>query len=160
MVFKFMKLDDTDKKILMLLQTEGRITASHVGEKVHLSVPAAAERIKKLQESGIIKGYRAVLDTKLLGLDISALITIVSDSSKYYEKVIKEANLTPEVVRCFAITGDGSHVLLIQTQNSKSLETLLRKIQSWPGVIRTNTQIILSSYKELTPLYFNKNHQK
>ena len=155
-----MKLDDTDKKILMILQTDGRATASHVGKKVHLSVPAAAERIKKLQESGIIKGYRAVLDIHLLGLDISALITIVSDSSKYYEKVIKEANLTPEVVRCFATTGDGSHVLLIQTQNSKSLETLLRKIQSWPGVIRTNTQLILSSYKELTPLYFNNNHQK
>ena len=155
-----MKLDNTDRKILMLLQTDGRATASHVGEKVHLSVPAAAERIKKLQESGIIKGYRAVLDTKLLGLDISALITIVSDSSKYYEKVIKEANLTPEVVRCFATTGDGSHVLLIQTQNSKSLEILLRKIQSWPGVIRTNTQLILSSYKELTPLYFDNNHQK
>ena len=154
-----MKLDDTDKKILMLLQTDGRATASHVGKKVHLSVPAAAERIKKLQESGIIKGFRAVLDTDLLGLDISALITIVSASSKYYEEVIKEANLTPEVIRCFATTGDGSHVLLIQTQNSKTLEALLRKIQSWPGVIRTNTQLILSSYKELTPLFFDSNQQ-
>ena len=153
-----MKLDETDKKILMLLQTDGRTTASQVGKKVHLSVPAAAERIKKLQESGIIKGFRAVLDTDLLGLDISALITVISDSSKYYEKVIIEANLTPQVVRCFATTGDGSHVLLIQTENSKSLEALLRKIQSWPGVIRTNTQLILSSYKELTQIYFDNNH--
>jgi Lrp/AsnC family transcriptional regulator, leucine-responsive regulatory protein len=149
-----LKLDDIDRKILMLLQVEGRATASYVAEKVHLSVPASAERIKKLQESGIIKGFRAVLDTDLLGLDIEALITIVSDSSKYYEKVIEKANNTPEVVRCFSTTGDGSHVLLIQTQNSKTLESLLRKIQTWPGVIRTNTQLILSSYKELTPIYF------
>lgn len=149
-----MKLDDIDKKILMLLQEEGRATASYVAEKVHLSVPASAERIKKLQETGIIKGFRAVLDTEMLGLDIEALITIVSDSSKYYEKVIKNAKNTSEVVRCFSTTGDGSHVLLIQTQNSKTLESLLRKIQSWPGVIRTHTQLILSSYKELKPIYF------
>ena len=155
-----MKLDDTDKKILMFLQTDGRATASKVGEMVHLSVPAAAERIKKLQESGIIKGFRAVLDTDLLGLDIEALITTVSASSKHYEEVIKKANENPEVVRCFSTTGDGSHVLLIQTHNSKSLEILLRKIQSWPGVIRTHTQLILSSYKELAPLYFEKNYQE
>jgi len=149
-----MKLDIIDKKILMLLQEEGRATASYVAEKVHLSVPASAERIKKLQDTGIIKGFRAVLDTEMLGLDIEALITIVSDSSKYYEKVIKKAKNTSEVVRCFSTTGDGSHVLLIQTQNSKTLESLLRKIQSWPGVIRTHTQLILSSYKELKPIYF------
>ena len=149
-----MKLDIIDKKILMLLQEEGRATASYVAEKVHLSVPASAERIKKLQETGIIKGFRAVLDTEMLGLDIEALISIVSDSSKYYEKVIKNAKNTSEVVRCFSTTGDGSHVLLIQTQNSKTLESLLRKIQSWPGVIRTHTQLILSSYKELKPIYF------
>ena len=160
MKHKIIKLDETDRKILMHLQKDGRATASHVGEKVHLSLPAAAERIKKLQDYGIIKGFRAVLNTELLGLDISALITIISDSSIYYEKVIKEANLTPEVVRCFATTGDGSHVLFIKTQNSKSLEALLRKIQSWPGVMRTQTQLILSSYKELTPLYFDNNHQK
>ena len=60
----------------------------------------------------------------------------------------------PEVVRCFTTTGEGSHILLVQTKNTKSLETLLRKIQSWPGVIRTNTQLILSSYKDLSPIYF------
>ena len=153
-----MKLDEIDKKILMELQIAGRATASNIAEKILLSVPAAAERIKKLQESGVIKGFRAVLDTDILGLDVSALITIVSDSSKYYGKVIKQANNTPEVVRCFSTTGDGSHVLLIQTKNTKSLEALLRKIQSWPGVIRTNTQLILSSYKDLTPIYFEYNH--
>ncbi|MAJ45339.1 MAG: AsnC family transcriptional regulator [Candidatus Marinimicrobia bacterium] len=150
-----MKLDKIDKKILIELQVDGRATASNIAEKVGLSVPAAAERIRKLQDSGLIKGFCVVLDTDILGLDVSALITIVSGSSKYYEKVIIEANKTPEVVRCFSTTGDGSHVLLIQTKNTNSLEILLRKIQSWPGVIRTNTQLILSSYKDLTPIFFD-----
>lgn len=148
-----LKLDDIDQQILLILQNDGRETASHIAEKIKLSVPAAAERIKKLQESGIIKGFRAVLDPKMLGMDISALITIVSDSSRFYEKVVNKAIEEPEVIRCFSTTGDGSHVLLVLTKNTHSLERLLRKIQSWPGVIRTNTQLILSSYKELTPLY-------
>lgn len=148
-----LKLDDIDQQILSILQNDGRETASHIAEKIKLSVPAAAERIKKLQESGIIKGFRAVLDPKMLGMDISALITIVSDSSRFYEKVVNKAIEEPEVIRCFSTTGDGSHVLLVLTKNTHSLERLLRKIQSWPGVIRTNTQLILSSYKELTPLY-------
>ena len=147
------KLDDIDQQILLILQNDGRETASHIAEKIKLSVPAAAERIKKLQESGIIKGFRAVLNPKMLGMDISALITVVSDSSRFYEKVVNKAIDEPEVIRCFSTTGDGSHVLLVLTKNTHSLEILLRKIQSWPGVIRTNTQLILSSYKELTPLY-------
>ena len=147
------KLDDIDQQILLILQNDGRETASHIAEKIKLSVPAAAERIKKLQESGIIKGFRAVLNPKMLGMDISALITVVSDSSRFYEKVVNKAIDEPEVIRCFSTTGDGSHVLLVLTKNTHSLELLLRKIQSWPGVIRTNTQLILSSYKELTPLY-------
>ena len=147
------KLDDIDQQILLILQNDGRVTASRIAEKIKLSVPAAAERIKKLQESGIIKGFRAVLNPKMLGMDISALITVVSDSSRFYEKVVNKAIDEPEVIRCFSTTGDGSHVLLVLTKNTHSLELLLRKIQSWPGVIRTNTQLILSSYKELTPLY-------
>jgi Lrp/AsnC family leucine-responsive transcriptional regulator len=61
--------------------------------------------------------------------------------------VTVEAHNAPEVVQCFSTTGTGSHTLLINTKNSKTLEDLLRKVQSWPGVIRTETQIILSSYK-------------
>ena len=58
------------------------------------------------------------------------------------------AEETSEVVQCFSTTGNGSHTLLVNTKNSYTLEELLRKIQSWPGVVRTETQIILSSYKD------------
>ena len=57
------------------------------------------------------------------------------------------AKKTEEVIQCFTTTGNGSHVLIIQTENSRSLEALLRQIQAWPGVMRTETQIILSNYK-------------
>ena len=142
-----MKIDTTDRKILNLLQEDGRIAASHIADKLDISIPTVTERIKKLQESGIIQGIHAVLDPKKLDLDVSALITVISESSIHYKEFIKTAEKTPEVMQCFSTTGNGSHSLLVVTRNSQTLEVLLRDIQSWPGVARTETQIILSSYK-------------
>ena len=142
-----MKIDNTDRKILNLLQEDGRIAASHIANKLDISIPTVTERIKKLQGSGIIQGIHAVLDPKKLNLDVSALITVISESSVHYKEFTKTAEETPEVMQCFSTTGNGSHSLLVVTHNSKTLEELLRDIQSWPGVARTETQIILSSYK-------------
>ena len=140
-------MDNVDKKILIELQKAGRGSASNIAEKINVSVPTITERIRKLEESGVIVGFQAVIDSSKIGFDVSAIITIISGSSQYYKKVTIEAEKTPEVVKCFSTTGNGSHTLLVTTKNSNTLEELLRKIQSWPGVTRTETQIILSSYK-------------
>tara|TARA_B100000029_G_C17424121_1_gene905432 strand:- start:469 stop:930 length:462 start_codon:yes stop_codon:yes gene_type:complete len=142
-----MKLDSIDYKILAELQKDGRKSASHIAEKINVSIPTITERIKKLQESGVIIGFQVIVNPTSIGLDVSAIITIISGSSQHYKKVTLEAEKTREVVQCFSTTGNGSHTLLISTKNSETLEELLRKIQSWPGVTRTETQIILSSYK-------------
>ncbi|MDP6170033.1 MAG: Lrp/AsnC family transcriptional regulator [Candidatus Marinimicrobia bacterium] len=147
-----MKLDNIDKKILIELQRSGRESASHIAEKINLSVPTITERIRKLQDSGVILGFQAIVDPMTLGLDVAAIITIISGSSQYYKEVTIAAEETPEVIQCFSTTGNGSHTLLVMTKNSNTLEELLRKIQSWPGVNRTETQIILSSYKHGTIL--------
>ena len=146
--FKKMKLDKTDKQIIKILQGFGRESASNIAEKLNVSVPTVTERIKKLQDSKIIIGFQAILNPIALGLDISAIITVISGSSKSYKEIISEAEGTPEVVQCYSTTGRGSHKLIVSTRNSTSLEELLRRIQRWPGVTRTETQIILSSYKE------------
>ena len=142
-----MKHDSIDLKILKELQQHGRRSASNIADKIKVSVPTITERIKKLQEAEVIIGFQAIVDPIKIGLDVSAIITIISGSSQHYKKVTVEANKTPEIVQCFSTTGNGSHTLLVNTKNSYTLEELLRKIQSWPGVIRTETQIILSSYK-------------
>ena len=144
-------LDDLDKKILSILQKNARNSVSNIAEQINLSVPATSDRIKKLEDLDIIKGYKAIINAQKIGLDLSALITIVSESSSNYGRIVEHANQMNEIVECFATTGRGSHILIIQTQNTQSLEKLLRKIQSWPNVIRTETQIILSTNKN-----FNK----
>ena len=142
-----MKLDEIDFKILAELQNSGRESASNIAANIKVSVPTITERIKKLQGNGAILGFQAILNPSELGLDVSAIITVISGSSQYYKEVTIEAEKTSEVVQCFSTTGNGSHTLLVTTKNSNTLEELLRRIQSWPGVTRTETQIILSSYK-------------
>ena len=140
-------LDSKDKAILDILLVSGRESASSISEKIGMSTPTVIDRINKLQEADVIQGYKALINYSKLGMDISALITLISESSEYYYDVIKLANSTNEVVKCFATTGVGSHVLFIRTKDTNTLEKFLRKIQQWPGIIRTETQLILSSNK-------------
>jgi len=140
-------LDNKDKKIIDILRVSGREPASSISEKIGVSVPTVIDRIKKLQDLGVIEGYKAVINSKKIGLDVSAIITIISESSSQYSSLVNKAIKEKFIEKCFTTTGKGSHVLLVNVENTDSLEKLLRNIQQWPGVRRTETQIILSSYK-------------
>ena len=150
--YDVIKLDQVDRDILNILQKDGRSSASHIAGEIGMSVPAVTDRIKKLQESGAIIGFTTLLDHRKIGLDVSAFITLISESSIHYSDVVVLANQTSEIVQCFTTTGNGSHVLLAITENTNSLEKLLRIIQGWPGVMRTETQMILSSYKSINAI--------
>ena len=113
---------------------------------MNLSVPAVGDRIKKLQELGVILGFKPIINSSKIGLDVSAFITVYSESSKNFEKVVLNAKSNKNVMKCYTTTGDGSHLFLVKVENTENLEKLLRTIQGWPGVRRTQTQIVLSSY--------------
>ena len=149
-----------DRSILKILQKDGRASASYISDQIGLSIPAVSDRIKKMQDIGIIKGYEAIIDTKKIGCDVSAFITIVSESSAHFNDVIENAENSSEVVKCYTTTGSGSHILYVVTKNTSSLETLLRKIQSWPGVTRTITNLVLSSYKDFKNLPMSSDKEK
>lgn len=145
-------VDEKDRIILELLQAGGRRTAREVAEHVGLSVPAVGERIKKLVDEKIIREFRAVVDAKRLGYDVTAFILVVMASSDHYEELVEHAEKSNEVLECHSITGEGSHILKVRTHDTSSLERLLREIQSWPGVIRTHTMVVMSTFKETTRL--------
>jgi Lrp/AsnC family leucine-responsive transcriptional regulator len=141
-------LDKIDVKILELLQQNSRVKRNELADKTGLSIPSVTDRMRKLEDNGYIESYQTKLNRKMLGRDITAFIFVVSDSSKNYKDFISHALQTPEVLECHSITGDGSHVLKIQTASTSTLEKLLSKIQSWKGVQSTRTSIVLSSHKE------------
>jgi Lrp/AsnC family leucine-responsive transcriptional regulator len=143
-------LDEIDAKILEILQKNGRTRRNNLADVVSLSLPSVSDRLRKLEESGVITGYAALVNPKKLGKDVTAFIIVKVDSSKHFHSFIEHAATSDEILECHAVTGDGSHLLKIRTENTSTLEKLLAKIQSWPGVADTRTHLVLSSQKETT----------
>jgi Lrp/AsnC family leucine-responsive transcriptional regulator len=145
-------LDDLDIKILNILQVNGRMKRNQLAEHVGLSIPSVSERLNKLEERGVIEGYFARINKKVFGYDIMAFITVISESSKHYKGLIEHARKNPNVLECHSILGDGSHLLKAVVKNTEALEKLLSEIQSWPGVLSTQTNFVLSSHKETSKI--------
>jgi len=145
-------LDEIDIKILKHLQQDGRAQRNKLAEIVHLSVPSVSERMRKLEEKGLIKGYHAILDSRQFEFDITAFVFVEVDGSDNYPKFVEKAIDEPEILECYSITGDGSHILKIRTKNTEVFEKLLSKIQSWEGVHKTRSNVVLSNFKETREL--------
>ena len=141
-------LDETDIKILNHLQANGRAQRNSIAEIVHLSVPSVSERMRKLEEKGLISSYNAILNAKKFNFDITAFIFVEVDGSERYTGFVDHISNHPEVLECHSITGDGSHILKVRTNNTESLEKFLSLVQTWDGVIRTRSNIVLSTFKE------------
>ena len=146
------RIDDIDSKILELLQDNGRMKRNAIAEVVGLSVPSVSERMRKLEERGVITGYHAVIDPKRMHFDITAFIRVQVDGSAFYADFVSAAVDIPEVLEVHSITGEGSHIIKVRTRNTTSLERLLSRLQSIPGVHGTSTSIVLSSFKETRTL--------
>lgn len=146
------KIDATDATILHLLQTDGRIKRKDIAEAVGLSLPSVSERMRKLEERGVISGYHAAVDPKRLHVDITAFVRVLSAGSERYDEFVAAVTAMDEVQELHSITGEGSHILKIRTRNTTTLEKLLAQLQQLPGVRGTRTSIVLSSLKESTYL--------
>ncbi len=143
-------LDSLDHKILNLLQENGRKKRKDLADEIGLSIPSLSERLNKLEDHGIIEGYFTKLNRHTFGYDIQAFIMVVMESSKNYKKLLENSQQIPEILECHSILGEGSHMLKVLVKSTKELETLLSTIQSWPGVVRTITNFVLSTSKETT----------
>lgn len=142
------RIDEIDAKILELLQENGRMKRNAIAEVVGLSVPSVSERMRKLEDRGVITGYHAVVDAKRLHHDITAFIRVAVDGSAHYPAFVEEVGSLPEVLEVHSITGEGSHIIKIRTRNTTTLERLLSRLQSITGVHGTSTSIVLSTFKE------------
>jgi Lrp/AsnC family leucine-responsive transcriptional regulator len=131
-------LDQIDLKILSILQAQGRSRLAEIAAEVDLSVPAVMERVKKLEASGVIKGYTAMLDGKMVGKDITAFIGVSIGHQREIDRFATQILHYPDVLECHHVTGDESFIL----------KKLLGEIRSVEGVTRTVTKVVLSTAKE------------
>ena len=142
-------MDAVDIRIIECLKANSRENASVIGNKVNMSVSAVIERIKKLESSGIIKQYTAVLNKEMLGMDLTAFVFVNLEHPKFCGTFSEFVCKHPQIVECHSITGEHTYILKACVENAKGLEKLLTEVSSVSGVVSTETQIVLSTEKEV-----------
>jgi DNA-binding Lrp family transcriptional regulator len=149
-------IDEKDRRILELLQEDSSQPIKTIASDnmVNLAIPTVHERIKKLEENGVIKKYTVVLDDKKLGKDITTFILITQDYKEYDPNVIvsKEVANMKGVLEVFHLAGDEDLLIKVKTENISTLEELIIKINRLRGVGRTRTIIVLRTEKEDTSI--------
>ena len=146
-----LELDDIDLHILALLQEDCKQPLASIGAQVGLSAPSSViERIKKLEGQAVIVGYRAVLDARRVGKDITAFIGVAISHPRLVGEFEREIAEFEGVLECHHVTGQHTLLLKVKTENTSSLEELISKIRSIEGVDRTETMVVLSTHTERT----------
>jgi len=143
-------MDHIDIKILRYLTKDARMNASQISQRVNLSISAVIERMKKLESSGLIKGYTAVIDEKQAGFNVQAMISIRLEHPKYNQEFNRQMCNHECVMECFYITGDFDYIARIGVSSTEELTKVLHDIKQIPGVSLTRTYVVLDNIKQNT----------
>jgi Lrp/AsnC family transcriptional regulator, leucine-responsive regulatory protein len=143
------ELDEIDRKLLGLLQENGRTPYAELGRAVGLSISSANERVRKLYERGVIEGVYSVISPSALRLDLLAFVFVGWTDPATEDLFLARAAREPSILECHHVTGQWNALLKIRTRAPRDLETFLGGlVKSIPGVQRTETLIVMSSAKE------------
>lgn len=140
-------MDNTDINILNALIDNSRTNSSEIAERIGVSVTTVIERIKKLEASGIIRKYTAIIDQSLLGRDVTALIMVSLEHPKYNDGFVEAMLKNESIIECHYVAGDFDYLVKVITENSNRLERVLNDIKSVAGVQKTKTMFVLSTLK-------------
>lgn len=146
-----MTLDSTDIRILHCLQHDGRISNQELAERVSLSPSACLRRLRNLEDSGIVRGYRPVLDAERLGVELEALVHVSmrQDEADWHERFVEQLQGWPEVVSAYIVTGASNYVLRVQARNLKQFsDFIVTRLNRAHGVTDIRSEIILQTVKD------------
>lgn len=144
------KIDAIDKKIILALQGDGKISVSDLAERVGLSPSPCARRVRLLEEAGIVKGYSAVIDQSKVGLPISAFASIKLErqNEENLDRFGEAVSRWPEVVDCYLMTGQRDYLMRIVARDLESYERFLKeKLTRLEGVASIETSFALVQIK-------------
>jgi Lrp/AsnC family leucine-responsive transcriptional regulator len=144
------ELDATDRKILRILAQDGRASYQAVADEIGLSRPAIMERVKRLEESGHIRGYRVQLNRAKVGFPVTAFVAVRYGSSDYVgdEPRMREMEKHPGVLECHHIAGDDCYILKIVAPDLEGVQEILRDLRGPIAQMNTRTTIVLSTLFE------------
>jgi Lrp/AsnC family transcriptional regulator, leucine-responsive regulatory protein len=142
-------MDTVDATILTLLMRDGRDAWARIGERVGLTGPAVAERVRKLEEQGVIRGFAALVAAAPVGFPLTAFVSVTLETPHHRRAFLARIAALPEVQECHHVTGDDDYLLKVRSRGPADLDRLLtEQLKGGPGVVRTRTQVVLRSEKE------------
>ncbi|WP_117209630.1 Lrp/AsnC family transcriptional regulator [Allorhizocola rhizosphaerae] len=144
-------MDAIDRQLLDLLRANARLSYAELARQVGLSAPAVHERVGKLENAGVIRGYHADVDPESIDLGVTALVRIVHDTSVDIDDLVLAIRGYPEVESCYFLAGDESLLLKLRVATIAELERLVVQLGRTAGVASTRTTIALSTKWESRP---------
>jgi len=142
-------LDGRDRQILALVQRDAKLSQAEIAKRVGLSPAAVNERLKKLENAGVIRRYVAVVDPRTVGASVTAFVEVFIEHPRFEPAFIERMRALDEIQECHHITGEFSLLLKIRVSDMETLQQLLiHRLNALEGVRQTRTVIVLSSSKE------------
>ncbi|HET8616015.1 MAG TPA: Lrp/AsnC family transcriptional regulator [Actinomycetales bacterium] len=138
-------MDAVDRQLLDALRANARASWAELGRQIGLSGPSVQERVRRLEERGVIVGYRTVLAPAEVSLGVSALIGLIQGDDVESEDVADQLRAVPEVEDCWYVAGEENFVVKVRAGDVTALEAVVAKLRRLPGVSRTRTTVVLST---------------
>jgi Lrp/AsnC family transcriptional regulator, leucine-responsive regulatory protein len=153
-----MNLDEIDFKVIQYLMAQGRITWSELAGILELSAPATADRVRRLEERQVIRGYAALVNAEAIGYPLTALIAVTLEKPQHRAAFLKKVGQLAEIQECHHVTGDDDYWVKVRCRNTQDLERIISdELKALPGILRTRTTIVLSTVKETIALPISSN---
>lgn len=147
-----MEINVLDYKVVLALMANGRTTWAELAGLLRLSAPAAADRVRRLEERQVILGYTALINPEAVGCNLTAFVAVTLDRPEHRLGFLERVQALPQIQECHHIAGEDDYWLKVRCRHTRDLEQLVSEdLKGLPGVLRTRTTIVLSTVKE-TPI--------
>jgi Lrp/AsnC family transcriptional regulator, leucine-responsive regulatory protein len=141
-------MDVVDRRLLTELRGNARAGWAELGRLVGMSAPSVQERVRRLEERGVIAGYHARVSAPAIGLGVSALVDLYQRDDVETEQVVARLREIAEVEDCWYVAGDENFVVKVRAGDVAALDAVIAKLRRVPGVARTRTTVVLATYWE------------
>jgi Lrp/AsnC family transcriptional regulator, leucine-responsive regulatory protein len=148
---KVFDVDSTDRRIIELLQENGRLSYAELARQIGLSGPAVHERVGKLEAARVIRSYRVEVDPEAVGLGVTAFIRLVETAGGAVDEIVAELRELPQIESCYFLAGEESFLLKVRVGTIAELERLIVRLTRARGIAATRTTIALSTKWEGRP---------
>lgn len=147
------RLDGADRNILRLLQEDGRITNADLARRVGLSPPSMLQRVRRLEQKGLIKGYTATIDPEKLGFSITvmAMVSLAMHQDQPIDHFLKAVSSIPEIMECYHVSGDHDFMLKIVAKDMHDYERIVREhLSTIKAIGKIHSCFVLRANKQAT----------